>query len=141
MNAFNKQLQALLGSIFFVSTLWISYTVNLKNTGFTSSLVGASIILGYLLGRRIGIAGLSLPLYSYLIMLLLGSAEIKPFYSPDMGPLSPSVFFIIPHALTTVGLFCSFHSETSLRKNPDIRLLLNNRFTSRCLKFIMTDYL
>ena len=59
------------------------------------AFIGVSAGVGIYLGFRVGLHGLTLPVYAIAMGMALGYAQVYPYYSSDVGWILPLLIFSI----------------------------------------------
>jgi len=93
-----NQVMSAVGALLCVLLFWVSSS----NEAALLLFIMAPAVIGVYLGFRIGLHGLTLPLFSFAMMLVLANARIYPFYSTDWhwdGPSMLYTMFLAPSVI------------------------------------------
>jgi hypothetical protein len=121
MKHITYQIMSAVGALLCALAFWVATVF--KAGDFVALLVITVVpaVIGCYLGWRIGMHGLTLPLYSTATMLSLAHANIRPYYSSDWHWSGPSMLysmFLAPAALLPVLIIVVFRGIRRRKNKP-----------------------
>ena len=100
-----NQVMSAAGALLCVLAFWVAAVFKTSDATAQLVIVAVPASVGLYLASRTGLHGLTLPLYSFGMMLALAYARVYPYYSTDWhwrGPSMLYTIFLAPSAMLPV---------------------------------------
>lgn len=110
------------GALLCVLAFWAAVGLKTGDMIEIVALIGVPAGVGLYLGFRVGLHGLTLPVYAIAMMLALAHAHVYPYYSGDLGWIAPPLLYsmlLAPAAALPVVLVVVVRAIRRMRNRPN----------------------
>lgn len=122
MKLFQNQVISAAGALLCVLAFWVVAGLKAADMITLVTFIGVSAGVGIYLGFRVGLHGLTLPVYAIAMAMALGYAQVYPYYSSDVGLILPLLIFgiiLAPTAVLSVVLVVIVRGVWRMRNRPN----------------------
>ena len=122
MKHFKNQVISAAGALLCVLAFWVVTGLKAADMITLVTFIGVSAGAGIYLGFRVGLHGLTLPVYAIAMAMALGYAQVYPYYSSDVGLILPLLIFgiiLAPTAVLSVVLVVIVRGVWRMRNRPN----------------------
>jgi hypothetical protein len=119
------QVMSAAGALLCVLAFWVAVALKAGDVTGHVALLGLPAGVGLYLGFRVGLHGLTLPVYCIALMLALAYARVYPYYSGDLGWVAPPLLYgmlLVPSALLPVLVVSATRGIRKWKGRPNITL-------------------